>query len=132
MPCSDRSMGLSQPPFPNQGSAIQPDLLGTGASNSVFSDYGNEVPVVRPADGAAKRSGGEVGRSCVSNPFAFVAALAVELAFVLGALVLAKLSPPHAIDAAASTTAVTAAGFYSRNAIVTIGRRLIGTAEYDK
>jgi hypothetical protein len=66
------------------------------------------------------------------NPFAFVAALAVELSFVLGLVVLARLSPGHAVDAAASTTAVTVAGFYSRNAIVTIGRRLIGASEHDK
>jgi hypothetical protein len=67
-----------------------------------------------------------------ANSFAFVAVLALELAFVLIAVVIARLSPAHAVVAAASTTAVAVGGLYSRSAAVAIGKRLVGTAPHDR
>jgi len=65
-----------------------------------------------------------------ANPFAFVLFATIELAFVFGLLVLTKLGPPQVLQIAGGTTAISVAGFFGRNAIVIIGRRMItGTRE---
>jgi len=44
--------------------------------------------------------------------------------------VLTKLGPPQVLQIAGGTTAISVAGFFGRNAIVIIGRRMItGTRE---
>jgi hypothetical protein len=107
-------------------------MLDIGPSNGSSTAYWHGAQLPRIGDATIGNYIPPARPTCTANPFAFVAALAVELSFVLGVMVLAKLSPAHAVDAAASTTAISAAGFYSRNAIVTVGRRLIGTADHDK
>jgi len=64
-----------------------------------------------------------------ANPFAFVCFAAIELAFVFGLLVLTRLSPAQVLQIAAGATAISTAGFFGRNAIVTIGHRLIGPGD---
>lgn len=60
-----------------------------------------------------------------ANPFAFVCFAAIELAFVFGLLVLTRLSPAQVLQITAGATAISTGGFLGRNAIVTIGRRLV-------
>jgi hypothetical protein len=57
-----------------------------------------------------------------TNPFAFVLFVAVELAFVLGALALTKLSITQVMEIASWTTGLSVTAFFGRNAVVTIGR----------
>ena len=66
-----------------------------------------------------------------TNPFAFVCFAAIELAFVFGLLVLTRLSPAEVLQIAGGTTAISVGGFFGRNAIVIIGRRLL-TAPGDR
>lgn len=61
-----------------------------------------------------------------TNPFAFVCLATIELAFVFGLLVLTRLSPAEVLQIAGGTTAISVGGFFGRNAIVIIGRRLLG------
>jgi hypothetical protein len=59
--------------------------------------------------------------------FAFVALMIVESALVLSLLVITKCSQGEAVQTAAIVTIFTAAVFYARPALVTIGRRLFHT-----
>jgi hypothetical protein len=106
-------------------------MLDTGPPNGSSGTYQHGAQLPRTADVAVGKNIPPACSACTANPFALVAALAVELSFVLSVMVFARLSPGHAVDVAGSTTAISVAGFYSRNAIVTIGRRLIGTAEHE-
>jgi hypothetical protein len=106
-------------------------MLDAGSFGGSTSPYRHDAQLSN-AEGGGGNPIPPARSSCAVNPFAFVAALAVELSFVLGIVVLAKVSPGHAVDAAASTTAVSVAGFYSRNTIGTIWARLIGAAGPDK
>jgi hypothetical protein len=65
--------------------------------------------------------------SSTGSLFAFVLLVAVELSFVFGLLVVKKCTTGEAIWITAATTAIAAAAFYARGAIVTIGRRLISS-----
>lgn len=58
-------------------------------------------------------------------PLAFVLFAFIELAFVFGLLVLTKLAPSEILRIAGVTTAISVAGFFGRNAIIVVGRRLV-------
>jgi hypothetical protein len=128
MPISQSEHELPQLPSSAKYGPEVPD----GDLPNGFSDTYRHGAQLAPADAVAPSHVPPAGRICTATPFAFVAALAVELAFVLCVLIRTRLSPADAVDTAASITAISAAGLYSRNAIVTIGRRLIGTAGHDK
>jgi len=49
---------------------------------------------------------------------------AIEQAFVFGLLVLTRLSPAEVLQIAGGTTVISVGGFFGRNAIVIVGRRL--------
>ena len=70
------------------------------------------------------------GRSSTS-PFAFVCFAAIELAFVLG-LVLTQLPPAQVLQIAGGTTAISVGGFFGRNALIIVGRRLLFTWPGDR
>lgn len=57
-------------------------------------------------------------------PLAFVLFAGIELAFVFGLLVLTKLDPSQVLKIAGETTAISVAGFFGRNAMVVIWRRI--------
>lgn len=61
----------------------------------------------------------------VPTPFAFVIFAALELAFVFGLLVCTKLEPSQVLQITGGATAISVSGFFGRNAVITIGRRLI-------
>ena len=65
----------------------------------------------------------------VPTPFAFVIFAALELAFVFGLLVCTKLEPSQVLKITGGATAISVAGFFGRNAVITIGRRLIAGSE---
>ena len=120
------------PPYPGQLGSIQSEMLDAASPNGSAGPYWHAAHQPQTGDGSGGNNAPPRSSACMMNPFAFVAALAVELSFVLGIVVLAKLSPARAVDAAAYTTAISVAGFYSRHAMVTIGRRLVGTADHDR
>ncbi len=123
---------LSHPlPYSSQLEPVPPELLDASPANGSSNSYRHTAHLSHAAEGDGGSHLPPARPTCAVTPFAFVATLAVELSFVLGIVVLAKLSPAHAVDVAASTTAVSVAGLYCRNAVVTIGRRLIGTAGHD-
>jgi hypothetical protein len=127
---SEHELSHPKPPaFSGQHGLAHDEMLAIDPAH--LSDYRHGMPVPHPVE-AGSGHPPPASSTCTASSFALAAVLAVELAFVLGVIVLAKLSPAHAVDAAASTTAVAVAGFYSRNAVVTIGRRLIGSAEHDQ
>jgi hypothetical protein len=123
---------LPSPPYSGHHGPLHPEILEAGVSNGSDGPhrYSAQLPSVTEVTGGNYFPPPK--STCAVNPFALVAALAVELLFVWGSVVFAKLSPAHAVDTAASTTVVAVACLYSRNAVVTIGRRLVGTAEHDK
>ena len=120
------------PPYPSQPGAAQPEMPDTGSPNGFSGHYRHGAQLAHTAEAIRWNSVPPANPTCAVSLFAFVVALAVELSFVLGMVVLAKVQPAHAVGTAGATTAISVAGFYSRNSIVTIGKRLIGTAEYDK
>jgi hypothetical protein len=61
----------------------------------------------------------------VATLFAFVIFAAIVLAFVFGLLVCTKLGPSQVLQITGGATAISVAGFFGRNAIIVIGRRLI-------
>ena len=61
----------------------------------------------------------------VLTPFAFVIFAALELGFVFGLLVCTKLEPSQVLQITGGATAISVTGFFGRNAIIVMGRRLI-------
>ena len=57
--------------------------------------------------------------------FAFVGFAALVYAFVFGLLVCTKLEPSQVLQITGGATAISVAGFFGRNAVIVIGRRLI-------
>jgi hypothetical protein len=111
---ADAPSGRSSPTSPAMGAEhgeAQGQILDQQTSNHRI-----------PSPGGQERSGGS---QQAAAPYAFVLFAAIELAFVFGLLVLTKLSPSQVLQVTSGTTAISVAGFFGRNAIVTIGRRVI-------
>ena len=89
------------------------------------------IPAEHPETGrlpdrtATQESAGLTGGRFYANPFAFVCFAIAELAFVFGLLVLTRLSPEQILQVAGGTTAISVGGFFGRNAVVIVGRRLM-------
>jgi hypothetical protein len=57
--------------------------------------------------------------------FAFVSFAAIVYAFVFGLLVCTRLEPSQVLQITGGATAIIVAGFFGRNAMIVIGRRMI-------
>ena len=123
---------LPSPPYSDQHGSLHSGILEASVSNGSDDPYNRTAQLSNVSEATGRNYFPPSKSTCQVNPFALVALLAVELLFVWGSIVFAKLSPAHAVNTAASTTVVAVACLYSRNAVVTIGRRLLGTAEHDK
>lgn len=105
-------------PLPSEARRPPSGLLAPDASSSA-----EPLDVIQVLDNVAATVP-PVGRF-PPNQFAFVCFAAVELAFVFGLLVLTRLRPGEILQIAAGTTAISVGGFFGRNAIIVIGRRLL-------
>jgi hypothetical protein len=65
------------------------------------------------------------GGRFAASPHAFVAFAGIVFAFVFGLLAITRLHPAQVLQIAGGTTGISVAGFFGRNAVVIIGRRLI-------
>jgi hypothetical protein len=60
-----------------------------------------------------------------TSPFVSARLVAIELAFAFGFLLLTRLSSAEVLQIVGGTTAISVGGFFGRDAIVIIGRRLL-------
>jgi hypothetical protein len=123
----DRSeSGMAHPPPQGSQRALSglsspDDPAATELARTAAGALADGTPVSAPGDRYARA------------PFAFVLFAAIELAFVFGLLVLTKLQPSQVLQITSGATAISVAGFFGRNAIVIIGRRMImGPGNGDK
>lgn len=98
---------MTHPLVPPEWGGTSPTTPGAGADGVETTD------VALPKDGPTR------------NSLAFALYMIGFYAFVLALIVLAKIRPDHALEIAAGATGIGVAGFYSRNAAVTFGRRMI-------
>jgi hypothetical protein len=86
-----------------------------------LTDPGEAVAQVLGHEALAPAAGGRYAAS----PFAFVLYAAIHLAFVFGLLVLTRRQPAQVLQIDGVAASIHVAGFFGRNAIVIIGRRMI-------
>jgi len=115
-------MSHSLPPGPHRTGAAALSGLSTDDSPAIAADLSRAAAQVPGQESLARPAA--AGRY-VANPFAFVLFTTIELAFVFGLLVFTKLGPSQVLQIAGQATAISVAGFFGRNAIVLIGRRMI-------
>jgi hypothetical protein len=96
-------------------SADSVEVVGHILAHEAADQVSASQVLAEPADGSR----------FAASPLAFVLFALIEFAFVFGLLILTKREPSQVLQIAGGTTTISVIGYFGRNAVVIIGRRVI-------